>query len=68
MTNTELLNEVIRKRGVKIGFLAEQLGITRQAFAKKRDNHSNFTAAEIKTLCEVLGITSLREKDAIFFA
>lgn len=68
MVNTLVLNEAIKRSGKKIDFLAKQCGITRQAFANKRDGRSEFTAKEIKILRTELGITSLRELESIFFA
>ena len=63
-TNKDLLDEYIRKSGLKISFLAEKLGITVQSFGQKRNNMSNFKAAEIYVLCDLLNITD--DKDKIF--
>ena len=67
MTNTELLREKINERGLKQGYIAEMLGLTSYGFAKKVNNDTEFKASEIKKLCDLLNITSLREKEAIFF-
>lgn len=67
MTNTELLRKKIEDNGLKQGYIAEKLGITSYGFAKKLKNETEFKASEIKTLCELLNITSLREKESIFF-
>ncbi len=67
MTNTEKLKSLINERGLKQGFIAEKLGITSYGFAKKVNNETEFKASEIQKLCEILQITSLREKEAIFF-
>lgn len=64
----KLLEERIEASGLKKNFLAGKLGITRQALANKIDGRNEFTAREIKILCEELRITSLRERDTIFFA
>lgn len=68
MTDTEELNRVIRESGLTKSYIADKLGITLFGFQKKRDNKSQFTAEEIKILCNVLKITSLKEKERIFFA
>lgn len=68
MTNTTLLNEKIKKSGLKIGFIAEYVGISRQLLWKKVNNLTPFNQYEIEKMCEVLRITSLKEKEAIFFA
>ena len=64
MTNKELLDKYINKSGLKISFIAEQLGITVQSFGQKRNNLSSFKAAEIYVLCDLLHITD--DKDKIF--
>lgn len=68
MTDTERLLKVIEQSGLRKGFIASKLGITTYGFQKKVENKSQFKAEEIKTLCELLNITSLREKEKIFFA
>ena len=67
MTNTELLNEKIEKSGLKIGFISDQLGMTRQTFRKKVNGISDFNQTEMKLLCDLLKITSMKEKNKIFF-
>ena len=64
MVNTQLLDKYIVKSGLKIGYICERLGITRQAFRKKRLGLFPFKAAEIYVLCEILHITD--DRDAIF--
>ena len=68
MTNTDLLKEKIDKSGLKIGFIADFVGISRQLLWKKINNLTPFNQYEIDKMCEVLRITSLKEKEAIFFA
>ncbi|MBR6509616.1 MAG: toxin-antitoxin system, antitoxin component, Xre family protein [Clostridia bacterium] len=63
-TNKSLLDEHISKSGLKITFIAEQLGITVQSFGQKRNNITSFKAAEIYVLCDLLNITD--DKDKIF--
>ena len=68
MTNTTLLREKIDDSGIKLGVIAEKLGISYGWLKKKLDGEKDFKAYEIKILCEVLNITNLREKERIFFA
>lgn len=68
MTNTDLLKEAIEKSGLKLGYLADKCGITRQALSNKITNRNIFTAEEIAVLCQELKINSLTEKERIFFA
>ena len=68
MTNTNLLNQKIENSGLKISFIADYVGISRQLLWKKIHNKSSFNQYEIEKLCKILKITSLKEKEAIFFA
>ena len=68
MTNTALLKDLINKSGLKIGFIADYLGISRQLLWRKINNLSPFNQYEIDKLCEILKITNLKVKEAIFFA
>ena len=68
MTNTELLEKKIRESGLKKGYLAQKCGLSRAGFRNCVINKAEWTASQIDVLCEELVITSLREKDAIFFA
>lgn len=68
MTNTEMLKDLIEKSGLKIGFIADFVGISRQSLWNKINNQSSFNQYEIDKMCDVLKITSLKQKEAIFFA
>lgn len=68
MTDTEKLIRAIKVSGLKKGFIASKLGITTYGFQKKVENKSQFKAEEIGILCDLLNITSLKEKEKIFFA
>lgn len=68
MTNTKLLKEYIEKSGLKLTYIAESLGISRSALWKKINNASSFDQYQIEKTCALLGIHTLKEKEAIFFA
>ena len=68
MTNKTLLNKYIEESGIKKGKIAATLGITRTALWQKANNKRDFKASEIKTLCDMIGVESLQEKEQIFFA
>ena len=68
MTNTNLLKQLIEESGLKMGFIASTVGISRQSLWNKVNNQSMFNQFEIDKLCEVLKVTSLKQKEAIFFA
>lgn len=68
MTNTEALNEIIEGSGLKKKYIAEQLGLSPYGMQRKIENVTEFKSTEIATLCKVLKIESLKEKERIFFA
>ena len=68
MTNTTLLEELIAKSGLKKKFLADSLGITTTALTTKIRNIREFKASEIEILCNHLGVSSLEDRQRIFFA
>lgn len=68
MTDTLLLKEKIASSGLRIGFIANRLGIERTTLWKKVNNERSFKQKEIMQMCEILRIDSLEEKERIFFA
>jgi hypothetical protein len=68
MTNTEMLKLAIDESGLKIGFIAEFVGISRQTLWNKVNNSTPFNQYEIEKMCTILRITSLKQKEDIFFA
>ena len=68
MTDTAKLNERIDAVGLKKSYIAKTLGIAASTLARKIANKQDFKIREIDTLCRILGIESLEEKEAIFFA
>ena len=68
MTNTELLEEKIKASGKTRVHLAKKCGLTYAGFRNCVKNLAEFKASQIETLCEELSITSLKERQAIFFA
>ena len=68
MTNTSLLKKAIRKSGLKIRMIMDQLQIKSYSTLRdKIENRREFTASEIMKLCEILNLTA-EEREAIFFA
>lgn len=68
MTDTARLNQIIKESGLKLSYLANQLGLSSYGFARKRNGLSEFTPTEINSLCGILHIDSIEERFAIFFA
>ena len=68
MTDTELLKSWIDKSGYKRKYIADMLGLTTYSLQMKVENRVEFKPSEINKLCALLKITSLRDKERIFFA
>lgn len=68
MTDVALLKEKIVESGMKQKALYEKLGISKTMWFYKLNGKRPFTAEQIQVLCDALRITSLREKERIFFA
>ena len=64
--DTELLDKAIEKSGLKTNHIVEKLGISRQAYNKKRLGKSAFRQSEVYVMCDLL---KLNEADCmkIFF-
>ena len=54
MTDTKALEGAIKESGIKKGFIAEYVGLSRQGLANKMTNKTSFTADEIIKLSELL--------------
>lgn len=67
MADTTALRNLIAKRGLKMKFLAESLGLSQYGFQLKVDNKNDFKVSEVKVLRELLQIESLEEMERIFF-
>lgn len=68
MTNTKELEKLINNSGLKKTYIAKALKLSRQGFKNKCENKSEFTSTEISTLCSLLNISCLEDKEKIFFA
>lgn len=68
MTNEKLLEQKIQEKGLKKSYLAEKCGLSLAGFRNCVTNKAEFKSTQINILCKELGITSLKEKEAIFFA
>lgn len=67
MVDTKLIESLIESRGVKKSFLANQMGISIQTLRRKLTGQVDVTSREIECLCRELGVTSLGDKEKIFF-
>lgn len=64
--DTELLEKAIERSGLRVSFICEQLGISRQAFDRKRKGYFSFRQSEVYVLCSLLNLSN-EEKIKIFF-
>lgn len=67
MTDTKALKEIISNNGLKLKYVAEQLGLSQYGFSLKVENKKEFKTSEVTALCELLNINSLEDKEKIFF-
>lgn len=67
MTNTKLLEDAIKRSGLKKGYIAERLGISHGGLINLCNNRAEFKASQIQVLCDLLKLTDA-ERNAIFFA
>lgn len=67
MTNIELLDKAIDNSGLKITYIAKQLGITREGLYKKLKGETEFKASEIIAVQKLLNLSNVM-RDKIFFA
>ena len=68
MTNTALLEKLIKESGLKLSFIAEKLGISRQGLYKKIKGLADFTGPEIKIMCDLLKLDTWAKIKPVFFA
>lgn len=67
LTDSERLEQIIKESGLKKSYIARQLKLSPYGLQLKINNRHEFKASEIIELCGILGISSLREREAIFF-
>lgn len=67
MTDTNLLEQAIKKKGLKKCYIAERLGISRSSLINLIRNRAEFKASQIQTLSDLLELTE-DQRNAIFFA
>ena len=66
MTDSFLLNYKIKQSGLKLGSIAETLGLSRTGLYNKINGSSEFFGSEIASLSELLNL-STEEREDIFF-
>ena len=67
MTNIDLLEDKIYESGLKKGYIAARIGVSRTTFSSLLQNKTEFKASQIRAICEVLDIQDDAEIRSIFF-
>jgi len=68
MTDSKELRRLINEKGLKLGFVAQELDLSSYGLQKKIDNQNEFKISEVSKLCELLDIVDADERMRIFFA
>ena len=66
MTDTMMLRDCIRSRGVKLGHVAHVLGISSGTLRCKLENEREFKLSEAEKLSKMRGMTT-EQRDRCFF-
>lgn len=66
LVDTELLNKKIDESGLRITFIVNTLGISRNGFDMKRKGITPFRGSEMYVLCDLLNLNR-EEKEKIFY-
>lgn len=64
--DTELLKKAIVKSGLKLSYIVDTLGMSRQAFHKKQKGDTPFRQSEVYVICDLLKLNP-EESSKIFF-
>lgn len=67
MTDKNLLYYFVKRAGLKNQDIAKAIGVTPAGYTLKISNKSDFRQREIKTICDLIGLTA-EERDRVFFA
>lgn len=68
MVDTQELENRIKLSGKKKQYLADKIGCSRQYLTMKIKNEVDFDLREVAILCNELHISTLSDKERIFFA
>ena len=66
MTDTMWLRTCIERKGVKLGYVANVLGISSATLRYKLNNERDFKLSEVDKLCSLLHLTR-DQRDQCFF-
>jgi len=67
VVNTEMLNNTIKDKGVKKGWIADKMGVSRQCLYLKLQGQTPISVNEMVVLTNLLQLTD-NERDIIFLS
>lgn len=67
MTDTERLKAEIKNRGFKLSFIADKLGLSKQALTKRFRDNGDFKAGEMFIISDILNLTNEEQRDIFCF-
>lgn len=67
MTDTVRLRRLIKENGYTFKFIAKKLGLSTYCLQRKMENKNQFYTEEVLTLCKLLNVQTLEEREVIFF-
>ena len=67
MADIKRLNDIIQSKGLKLEFLAKQIGISVGSMSNKMNGKTDFKLPEVQKLRKMLNL-SLKETEEIFFS
>ena len=66
MTSTNEVRKRIDEKGLKLNYIARKLGISPYSLSLKLNNQNEFKSSEISIMCDILGITNLKQRGSFF--
>lgn len=67
MVDTAAILHAISKQSVTMLDVSKEMGISKSALWKKTRNETEFYANEIELFCKIVGVSTRKEKEAMFF-
>ena len=67
MTDSKKLKAIIAERGYELRNVAERMDLSAKELQLRLDNRKEFRSGEAAALCDILDISSMKEKKDIFF-
>lgn len=67
MTDSKALRALVKQRGLKLGYIANQMGLSPYGLQRKIDNLSEFKTSEVLSFCNAVGGVRPEMQRQIFF-